>query len=148
MTSAPCARNASITARSRRAWQLARRMPWYSASEPTCSKKRMRASRRIPDRYIDHVYGETENGGTSYLILSHVPFSELGLPNLGSTPVKEVSEISDGPNHPIRIGLGSSADRRRGRCAHSNQKKEASAKQVAGVKRSRWKMRNENADSY
>ena len=33
-----------------------------------------------PDRYIDHVYGESENGGTSYLILSHVPFSELGLP--------------------------------------------------------------------
>jgi formate dehydrogenase iron-sulfur subunit len=45
-----------------------------------------------PERYIDHVYGETENGGTSYLILSHVPFSHLGLPELGSTPVKEVSE--------------------------------------------------------
>jgi formate dehydrogenase iron-sulfur subunit len=45
-----------------------------------------------PDRYIDHVYGETENGGTSYLILSHVPFMELGLPDLGATAVKNVSE--------------------------------------------------------
>ena len=35
---------------------------------------------------------EFENGGTSYLILSHIPFSELGLPNLPETPVNEVSE--------------------------------------------------------
>ena len=45
-----------------------------------------------PERYINHVYGETENGGTSYLILSHVPFSELGLPDVGSKPVLDVSE--------------------------------------------------------
>jgi Fe-S-cluster-containing dehydrogenase component len=45
-----------------------------------------------PGRYIDHVYGETENGGTSYLILSHVPFDQLGLPDVGNKPVKEVSE--------------------------------------------------------
>ncbi|OHB81303.1 MAG: hypothetical protein A2W31_17090 [Planctomycetes bacterium RBG_16_64_10] len=43
------------------------------------------AHRRIrdnPGRYVDHVYGEHEAGGTSYLILSAVPFDELGLPNL------------------------------------------------------------------
>ena len=45
-----------------------------------------------PTRYVDHVFGETENGGTSYLILSHVPFKDLGLPEIGSTPVKEISE--------------------------------------------------------
>jgi ferredoxin len=45
-----------------------------------------------PDRYVNHVYGETENGGTSYLIISHVPFAKLGLPDLGSTPVRDVSE--------------------------------------------------------
>jgi formate dehydrogenase iron-sulfur subunit len=43
-------------------------------------------------RYVDHVYGEFENGGTSYLILSHVSFAELGLPAVGSRPVKAVSE--------------------------------------------------------
>ena len=45
-----------------------------------------------PTRYINHVYGETENGGTSYLILSHVPFKELGLPEIAPTPVNAVSE--------------------------------------------------------
>jgi len=33
-----------------------------------------------PDRYIDHVYGEFEVGGTSILYLSAVPFAQLGLP--------------------------------------------------------------------
>ncbi len=34
--------------------------------------------RRHPDRYIDHVYGEKEMGGTSWLYLSGVPFSQVG----------------------------------------------------------------------
>jgi len=33
-----------------------------------------------PDRYIDHVYGETEVGGTGMLYLSDVPFAQLGFP--------------------------------------------------------------------
>ncbi len=33
-----------------------------------------------PDRYIDHIYGEHEAGGTSWLYLSSVPFGELGFP--------------------------------------------------------------------
>ncbi len=57
-----------------------------------------------PDRYIDHIYGETENGGTSYLILSHVPFTELGLPEIGSLPVKEVSETVMGYTIPFALG--------------------------------------------
>jgi formate dehydrogenase iron-sulfur subunit len=59
-----------------------------------------------PDRYIDHVYGETENGGTSYLILSHVPFTELGLPNIGSLPVKDVSEKVMEFTIPFALGWG------------------------------------------
>ncbi|MFH2040873.1 MAG: 4Fe-4S dicluster domain-containing protein [Chloroflexota bacterium] len=59
-----------------------------------------------PERYIDHVYGETENGGTSYLILSHVPFTELGLPEIGSLPVKEVSETVMGYTIPFALGWG------------------------------------------
>ncbi len=35
--------------------------------------------RKSPDRYIDHVFGQHEFGGTSWLILSGVPFAELGL---------------------------------------------------------------------
>jgi Fe-S-cluster-containing dehydrogenase component len=44
------------------------------------------AKRRIadePGRYVPHVYGETEAGGTQVLYLSHVPFEKLGLPDYG-----------------------------------------------------------------
>lgn len=59
-----------------------------------------------PDRYIDHVYGEFENGGTSYLILSHVPFSQLGLPELPESPINETSEEIMGMTIPIALGWG------------------------------------------
>jgi Fe-S-cluster-containing dehydrogenase component len=59
-----------------------------------------------PARYLNHVYGESENGGTSYLILSHVPFKELGLPELPSTPVKDVSEAVMGVTIPFALGWG------------------------------------------
>jgi hypothetical protein len=56
-----------------------------------------------PDRYIDHVYGEFENGGTSYLILSHVPFSQLGLPELPEKPINTVSEEVMGITIPFAL---------------------------------------------
>jgi len=59
-----------------------------------------------PDRYIDHVYGEYENGGTSYLILSQIPFAELGLPDLPEKPVKEVSESLVGLSLPVAVAWG------------------------------------------
>jgi formate dehydrogenase iron-sulfur subunit len=31
-----------------------------------------------PDRYVNHVYGETEAGGTAWLYLSDVPFENIG----------------------------------------------------------------------
>lgn len=46
-----------------------------------------------PDRYVDHIYGETENGGTSYLIISHVPAEQLGLP--GNIPNYGVNKLSE-----------------------------------------------------
>ncbi len=49
------------------------------------------AKRRIadePGRYVDHVYGIDEAGGTSVLMLSAVPFGRLGLPtNLPKEPL-------------------------------------------------------------
>ena len=52
------------------------------------------AKRRIaesPGRYQDHVYGETEGGGTQclYLAPSNVEYPELGLPDLDETPTAE-----------------------------------------------------------
>jgi Fe-S-cluster-containing dehydrogenase component len=47
------------------------------------------AWRRIyaePDKYVHHVYGEREAGGTSFLYLSKVPFEQLGFPtNISDT---------------------------------------------------------------
>jgi Fe-S-cluster-containing dehydrogenase component len=49
------------------------------------------ANRRIaesPGKYFkDHLYGETEAGGTQVLYLSHLPFDKLGLPGYGDTSV-------------------------------------------------------------
>jgi len=45
-----------------------------------------------PDKYVDHIYGENEIGGTSVLYLTSVPFEELGLPDVDSEPVTELSE--------------------------------------------------------
>lgn len=45
-----------------------------------------------PDRYIDHVYGEHEVGGTSWLYLSDRPFTELGLPELGEIAPPRITE--------------------------------------------------------
>jgi ferredoxin len=39
-----------------------------------------------PDRYVSHIYGEHEVGGTSFLYLSAVPFEQLGFrTDLGTT---------------------------------------------------------------
>lgn len=59
--------------------------------------------RRLPDRYVDHIYGEHEMGGTSWLYLSGVPFEKLGMredlgvtaaPNLTSGALASVPIIA------------------------------------------------------
>lgn len=45
-----------------------------------------------PDRYLPHIYGEHEVGGTGWLYLAAVPFEQLGLPVLGHTPVTRLNE--------------------------------------------------------
>jgi hypothetical protein len=47
---------------------------------------------KYPGRYIDHIYGEHEMGGTNWLYLSGVPFSTLGMrEDLGVTPAPELT---------------------------------------------------------
>ena len=46
-----------------------------------------------PDKYIDHVYGEREAGGTGWLYISGVPFSKLDFPmDLGTTSFPELTK--------------------------------------------------------
>jgi hypothetical protein len=47
----------------------------------------------FPGRYIDHIYGEAEMGGTAWLTISGVPFRELGMrEDLGTTPAPELTK--------------------------------------------------------
>lgn len=47
---------------------------------------------RQPERYIDHVYGEHELGGTSWMYLSGKPMEELGLLKFGEKPIPSYTE--------------------------------------------------------
>jgi formate dehydrogenase iron-sulfur subunit len=38
-----------------------------------------------PERYVDHVFGEHENGGTSTFYISSIPFDQLGFPTVETT---------------------------------------------------------------
>jgi Fe-S-cluster-containing dehydrogenase component len=61
--------------------------------------------RQFPERYVDHIYGENEMGGTSWLYLSAVPFKDIGMrEDLGVTPApKFTAGALSGV--PIVIGL-------------------------------------------
>jgi len=45
----------------------------------------------VPE-YVQHMYGETETGGTQNLLLADVPFDKLGLPQLGDESRARLSE--------------------------------------------------------
>jgi formate dehydrogenase iron-sulfur subunit len=52
---------------------------------------RQRITRR-PEKYVDHIYGEREMGGTSWLYLSGEPFETIGMRmDLGVTPAPELT---------------------------------------------------------
>ncbi len=47
---------------------------------------------KFPDRYVNHIYGENEMGGTSWLYLSAVPFKEVDMrEDLGVTPAPQLT---------------------------------------------------------
>ncbi len=53
------------------------------------------ARKRISDnpaRYIDHIYGEHEVGGTSWLYLSGIPFEKLGFISVPEQPTSKLAE--------------------------------------------------------
>ncbi|MBN1828493.1 MAG: 4Fe-4S dicluster domain-containing protein [Deltaproteobacteria bacterium] len=59
------------------------------------------AKRRIetaPARYVPHVYGEKEAGGTCWLYISSVPFESVGFPKLGP---ERMSVFSDPLMHAV-----------------------------------------------
>jgi len=59
---------------------------------------------RYPDKYVDHIYGEHEMGGTSWMYLSGVPFSEIGMrEDLGTA---SAPELTAGPLAAVPMVVG------------------------------------------
>ena len=54
----------------------------YGDREDMLQEARKRIAAK-PDKYVDHIYGEKEAGGTTVLYLSAVPFEKLGFPDVG-----------------------------------------------------------------
>ena len=57
-------------------------------------------------KYIDHIYGEKEAGGTATLYLSSVPFEKIGLPAVGnaSYPGRSAAALAIVPRAVIALG--------------------------------------------
>lgn len=62
-----------------------------------------------PDKYIDHIYGEHEVGGTSVLYLSGLPFAALGFPELPEQPVPHYAEAVMRQTPVIALAMASLA---------------------------------------
>jgi len=45
-----------------------------------------------PGKYVDHIYGEHEVGGTSWLYLASEPFASIGFPKLGTKAPPRLTE--------------------------------------------------------
>jgi len=49
-------------------------------------------TKRYPQRYVSHLFGEYEVGGTGWVYLAGVDFSALQFPKLGNNPAPGISE--------------------------------------------------------
>jgi len=59
-----------------------------------------------PGKYVNHIYGEHEAGGTGMLYLASAPFEELGFPKVQSEPIPHLSAIALGSVPPAVVGVG------------------------------------------
>ena len=59
-----------------------------------------------PGKYVNHIYGEREAGGTGMLYLSPVPFKELGFPEVGTKSYPAPTRIALGAVPPAVVGVG------------------------------------------
>jgi formate dehydrogenase iron-sulfur subunit len=77
----------------------------FGEREEMLREARGRISKR-PEKYIDHIYGEKEAGGTSVLYLASVPFEKIGLPAVGDKPYPAVSRKAIHAVPPAVLALG------------------------------------------
>jgi formate dehydrogenase iron-sulfur subunit len=59
-----------------------------------------------PEKYVDHIYGEKEAGGTSVLYLSSVPFEQIGFPSVNKSSYPGLSALALHAVPPAVIAVG------------------------------------------
>ncbi|HEY1467716.1 MAG TPA: 4Fe-4S dicluster domain-containing protein [Candidatus Acidoferrum sp.] len=77
----------------------------FGEREEMLTEARSRIAKR-PDRYINHIYGENEAGGTSVLYLSSVPFEKIGFPDVGTKSYPGRSSLALHLVSPAVIAVG------------------------------------------
>src|SRR5262245_5772031 len=77
----------------------------YGTRDEMLTMARQRLAAR-PDKYVDHIYGEKELGGTSVLYVSSVPFEKLGFPTYGEKPFPTFTAAALGAVPTAVIALG------------------------------------------
>jgi formate dehydrogenase iron-sulfur subunit len=77
----------------------------YGTRDEMLAEARRRIAAR-PDKYVDHIYGEKELGGTSVLYLSRVPFEKLGFPTYGEKPFPAFTKTALGAVPPAVMAVG------------------------------------------
>jgi Fe-S-cluster-containing dehydrogenase component len=108
--------------------------------------------RKFPDRYIDHIYGEHEFGGTSWMVLAGKPFEELDLlPGVTHEPLPAIgtSYLSVVPLvitiYPGLL-LGMYAFSKRQRAVAAEEREQAVAAAVSQAEEETQKKLNSAAD--
>ena len=77
----------------------------FGEREEMLQEARSRIAKR-PEKYVDHIYGEKEAGGTSVVYLSSVPFEKLGFPTLDSKPYPALSSTALHSVPPAVLAVG------------------------------------------
>lgn len=77
----------------------------YGTREQMLAEAHRRIDKR-PGRYVDHIYGEKEAGGTSVMYLSAVPFEKLGFPKVGDKPYPSYTKVALKAVAPAVLALG------------------------------------------
>lgn len=77
----------------------------FGEREELLEEARHRISQR-PEKYVNHIYGEKEAGGTSVLYLASVPFTQIGFPDLADKPYPTVSKAALHAVPPAVLAVG------------------------------------------
>ena len=77
----------------------------YGDRDEMLKEARSRIAAR-PDKYIDHIYGEKEAGGTTVLYISSVPFDKLGFPDVGEKALPAYSSTALHAVPPAVMAVG------------------------------------------